>query len=109
MRRVATITAPQTGPAKLPALMLDRLKSFSDNLSLRQKVAAVVAIPLALLLFSVALFWQYEKESRLASDIISHTLQVQSELHEFLMLVSDSQSAVRGYRLIGDKALLDLH
>jgi len=86
--------------------MWEHIFRFIDNRSLAAKAGIAVSIPLLSLLASLVLFGYYETESRRASLLVHHTMQVQMQLEQVLQLLLDSETGARGYRITGRKRFL---
>lgn len=87
--------------------MLARIQKLLNDIPLSVKGILVVAIPVAMLLITILLMAWYEKESKDAHDMIQHTLEVKANLALVQALVSDSETAIRGYRLWDNRAYLE--
>ncbi len=76
------------------------------NLSLTTKGALVVAIPVCALLVAMAVFYQYEWQTRRAAESVMQSFEVRSEIRDVLILMVNAETGTRGYLLTGRPAFL---
>lgn len=82
------------------------LDSHLDDVSVWKKGVAIVIIPLVALLLTLVLLASYEKTSLRAQEAVRHSLQVKAQLYRVQSIITDSETAVRGYLLWRDPAYL---
>jgi signal transduction histidine kinase len=78
---------------------VDKLLHRWNNLSLRIKGFAIVAIPLVPLLITTVLLLATERQQRQAQERVGHTLQVKTEIATMSSLLSDGETGARGFLL----------
>jgi signal transduction histidine kinase len=78
---------------------VDKLLHRWNNLSLRIKGFAIVAIPLAPLLTTAVLLLVTERQQRQAQELVGHTLQVKTEIATMSSLLGDGETGTRGFLL----------
>lgn len=86
--------------------MLRKFNAVLDDISLWKKGIGVVAIPLLILVITLVLMAWYQRVSRLAQGRVNHSLFVKASIYEVMALMTDSETAVRGYLLWKDPAYL---
>jgi PAS domain S-box-containing protein len=79
-----------------------RLVRRWDDLPLRSKGMAVIAIPVVPLILSAILFLGSGRSARSAQEWVSHTLEVKGAIATVLSLMVDAESGVRGFLLTRD-------
>ncbi len=87
--------------------VVDRVAAPFANLSLTTKGIFVVAIPVCALLASVAVFYQFERQTRRAGDSVDRTYLVRAEMRRVLIRMVNAETAARGYLLTRRDAYLE--
>jgi CHASE3 domain sensor protein len=77
------------------------------NIPLRRKGLVVVAIPLLALLLASAASVGVQRRSGQATDLVAHTLEVQTEIQRTTVLLLDAVTGARGYLLTGQDSSLE--
>ncbi len=76
------------------------------KLSLTAKGVLVVAIPVCALLVAMAVFYDYELQTRRAAESVIQSFAVRSQTRDVLILMVDAETGTRGYLLSGSPAFL---
>ena len=77
----------------------ERIAATFGNLSLTAKGILVVSIPVCALLASVAVFYEFQLQTRRAADWVDHTIQVRSDIRRARGQINAAEDSVRGYLL----------
>ena len=77
------------------------------NLSLGAKGVLVVAIPVCALLAAMAVFYQFQRQTRLAASSVENSFEVRAETRRVLTLLVNAETGTRGYLLTRRDAFLD--
>jgi signal transduction histidine kinase len=83
------------------------MRRFWDNLSLRSKALAIVAVPALPLLLAMALVLAFARQTRIAEQWVSHTLEVKAQIDATLGLTNDATLSVHSYLVTRERAALD--
>jgi signal transduction histidine kinase len=82
------------------------VRTFWENLPLRTKTLAVVAVPIIPVLVSVVLMLVAVNRERQAEEWVSHTLEVKAQIESTLQLTADANSSVQAFLLTRDRESL---
>jgi PAS domain S-box-containing protein len=77
----------------------ERIAASFGNLSLTAKGILVVSIPVGALLAAVAVFYDFERQTRDAQTWVDHTVVVRSEIRRVRGQINALEDSVRGYLL----------
>jgi PAS domain S-box-containing protein len=77
----------------------ERIAYSFGNLSLTAKGILVVSIPVCALLVTVAVFYDFQRQSRDAEAWVEHTIQVRSDIRRVRGQLNASEDSIRGYLL----------
>jgi PAS domain S-box-containing protein len=77
----------------------ERIAYSFGNLSLTAKGILVVSIPVCALLVAVAVFYNFQRQSRDAEAWVEHTIQVRSDIRRVRGQLNASEDSIRGYLL----------
>jgi two-component system, cell cycle sensor histidine kinase and response regulator CckA len=77
----------------------ERIAYSFGNLSLTAKGILVVSIPVCALLVAVAVFYNFQRQSRDAEAWVEHTIQVRSDIRRVRGQLNASEDSLRGYLL----------
>jgi PAS domain S-box-containing protein len=77
----------------------ERIAATFGNLSLTAKGILVVSIPVCALLVAVAVFYDFQRQTRDASAWVEHTIQVRSDIRRARAEINASEDSIRGYLL----------
>src|ERR1700704_2226134 len=92
------LSTPMPAPSRRHRIVRKLLHRW-NNLSLRIKGFAIVAIPLAPLLTTAVFLLVTERQQRQAQDWVGHTLRVKTEIATMSSLLGDGETGVRGFLL----------
>jgi len=85
----------------------DRIARSFARLPLGSQGMLVVAIPVCALLAAMAVFYQFQRQSRRAVGWVEHTYQVHAEIRRMLLRAVNMESSARGYLLTHQAAFLE--
>ncbi len=77
----------------------ERIAAFFFNLSLTAKGVLVVAIPVLALLGAIVVFYDFQRQTRQAAELVQHTDDVRTGIERSLALINTAEDSVRGYML----------
>ena len=83
----------------MQAPVIQRFSTLWFNLSLRNKGAAVIAIPVICLVTSLAAFGVLQRQINQSEQWVKHTQEVRIHSEQILRTLVDAETAVRGYDL----------
>ncbi len=83
----------------MPPGRTGRVAAPVTNLSLGTKGVLVVAIPVCALLAAMLVFYQFQRQTRLASSSVEQSYQVRAEIRRAFNLLVNAETATRGYLL----------
>src|ERR1700678_1256119 len=78
---------------------VERIAASFVKLSLTAKGILVVSIPVCALLASVAVFYDFQSQTRNAEAWVDHTIQVRSAIRHVRGQINASEDSIRGYLL----------
>ncbi|HEV3201042.1 MAG TPA: CHASE3 domain-containing protein [Bryobacteraceae bacterium] len=84
-----------------------RVAAYVANLSLGTKGVLVVAIPVCALLAAMAVFYQFQRQTRQAASSVEQSFEIRAEIRRVLTLLVNAETGTRGYLLTQRDAFLE--
>src|SRR5579871_1752081 len=91
----------------MPRSRNGRAAALLSGLSLDTKGVLVVAFPVCALLAAMAVFYQFQRQTRLASDAVQQSYQVRAEIRRVIITLINAETGTRGYLLTRRAAFLE--
>ena len=91
----------------MPRRQSGRVATPVRRLSLHSQGVLVVAIPVCALLVAMLLFYQFQRDTRLAAATVEQSYETRSEIRRVLMLLVNAETGIRGYLLTRRDAFLE--
>jgi PAS domain S-box-containing protein len=85
----------------------ERIAASFGNLSLTAKGILVVSIPVCALLAAIAVFYDFERQTRDAQTWVDHTVVVRSEIRRVRGQMNALEDSIRGYLLTLQESYLE--
>ncbi|HLK62914.1 MAG TPA: CHASE3 domain-containing protein [Bryobacteraceae bacterium] len=91
----------------MPRSRNGRAAALLSGLSLDTKGVLVVAFPVCALLAAMAVFYQFQRQTRLASDAVQQSYEVRAEIRRVIITLINAETGTRGYLLTRRAAFLE--